>query len=49
MELFPDKRNLVNIIEQARKGAVCLPEFQREFVWKREEVADLLRSILRRY
>jgi len=49
VELFPDKRNLVNIIEQARKGAVCLPEFQREFVWKREEVADLLRSIVRRY
>src|SRR2546428_72063 len=49
MELIPDKRKLVGLIEQARDGKVCLPEFQRDFVWRRDEVADLLRSILRRY
>ena len=27
----------------------CLPNFQRDFVWTREEVADLVRSIVRGY
>lgn len=49
MELIPDKRKLVGLVEQAHEGKLCLPEFQREFVWRRDEVADLLRSILRRY
>jgi hypothetical protein len=49
MELIPDKRKLVGLVEQVRDGKVCLPEFQRDFVWRRDEVADLLRSILRRY
>ena len=30
-------------------GALCLPNFQRDFVWTRDEVADLVRSILRGY
>jgi hypothetical protein len=49
MELIPDKRKISGLIEQAYNGKLCLPEFQREFVWRRDEVADLLRSILRRY
>src|SRR5687768_14440420 len=49
MELIPDKRKLVGLVEQAAEGKICLPEFQRDFVWRRDEVADLLRSILRRY
>jgi hypothetical protein len=49
MELIPDKRKVVGLVEQALEGKLCLPEFQREFVWRRDEVADLLRSILRRY
>lgn len=49
MEITPDKRNLVLLVEQAHKGNLCLPNFQRDFVWKREEVADLVRSVLRGY
>jgi len=49
VEIIPDKRRLVGVVEQAHQGRVCLPNFQRDFVWTREEVADLLRSILRRY
>ena len=49
MEITPDKRNLVLLVEQAHKGTLCLPNFQRDFVWKREEVADLIRSVLRGY
>lgn len=49
MEIFPDKRNLVGLVEQAYEGKICLPNFQRDFVWTREEVADLIRSIVRGY
>lgn len=49
MEIIPDKRKLVGLVEQAHKGELCLPDFQRSFVWEREQVADLLRSLLRRY
>jgi len=48
-EIIPDKRKLVGLVEQAHQGRLCLPNFQRDFVWRRDEVADLLRSILRRY
>lgn len=49
MEIIPDKRKLVLLVEQASEGKLCLPDFQRDFVWPRHEVAELLRSILRRY
>jgi len=48
-EIIPDKRKIVGLVEQAHEGKLCLPNFQRDFVWRRDEVADLLRSILRRY
>jgi hypothetical protein len=49
MEIFPDKRYLVGLVDQAYEGKICLPDFQRDFVWTREEVADLIRSIVRGY
>jgi hypothetical protein len=49
MEIIPDKRKVVGLVEQAYKGEICLPNFQRDFVWTREEVADLVRSIVRGY
>ncbi len=49
MEIIPDKRKVVGLVEQASEGKICLPNFQRDFVWTREEVADLVRSIVRRY
>lgn len=49
MEIIPDKRKVVLLVEQAYEGKLCLPNFQRDFVWRREEVADLIRSIVRRY
>src|SRR5205807_404748 len=47
--IIPDKRKVVGLVEQANEGKICLPNFQREFIWTREEVADLVRSILRGY
>ena len=49
VEIIPDKRKVVGLVEQACDGKVCLPNFQRDFVWTREEVADLVRSIIRGY
>ncbi|MBS2031505.1 MAG: DUF262 domain-containing protein [Deltaproteobacteria bacterium] len=49
MQLTPATRKLVDIVAQAHEGKVCLPNFQRDFVWPRDQIADLLRSILRRY
>ncbi len=49
MDIIPDKRKLIGLVEQAHTGQLCLPNFQRDFVWPRDQVADLLRSVLRRY
>src|SRR5919197_1081617 len=49
VEIIPDKRKVVGLVEQAYEGKICLPNFQRDFVWTREEVADLVRSIVRGY
>ncbi len=49
MDIIPDKRKVVGLVEQAHAGKICLPNFQRDFIWTREEVADLVRSILRGY
>ena len=42
VEIIPDKRKVVGLVEQAHEGKICLPNFQRDFVWTREEVADLV-------
>src|SRR3954468_7586048 len=49
MEIIPDKRKVVGVVDKAYRGEICLPNFQRDFVWTREEVADLVRSIVRGY
>ena len=49
MEITPDKKKVIGLVEQAHSALLCLPNFQRDFVWSREEIADLLRSILRGY
>ncbi len=49
MDVTPTMRKVVDLVNKANEGEVCLPDFQRDFVWSREEVADLVRSILRGY
>lgn len=49
MEITPNKRKLVVMVDEARRGDICLPNFQRDFVWTRDEVADLLQSVLSGY
>lgn len=49
MNVIPDKRDLISLVRDANDGRLCLPNFQRDFVWPRDQVADLIRSVLRGY
>jgi hypothetical protein len=37
------------ILEDARRGELQLPEFQRDYIWKRREVVDLFDSLRQRF
>jgi len=41
--------NLLSILEDAYKGKVVVPEFQRSFLWSRDGIEELLVSILQGY
>jgi hypothetical protein len=43
----PEK--LLAVVEDAYQGKLVLPEFQRSFVWAREDIEELLVSILQGY
>ncbi len=47
METVPKK--LHEIVDMVHSGSVRLPQFQRSFVWTRQEVAELLVSLLNGY
>lgn len=47
MEIVPDKRKVTGLVEAAYEGEFCLPNLQRDFIWSKEEVAGLVRSIVR--
>jgi len=39
--------SLFSLVEDIDKGAVVLPEFQRDFVWEIEKTVDLFDSFVR--
>ena len=41
--------NLNTILDQIDLGSIALPEFQRGYVWNREQVRRLMRSLYRGY
>ena len=47
--MHPTKESLIDLIRDARRGHVVLPEFQRSFIWDRQSVEELLVSILNNY
>ena len=49
VNITPDKAAIKNLVKQAFDGSLCIPDFQRDFTWPPEDVADLLRSIFRGY
>ncbi len=48
-KLDPKMENLLEILKQAEEGKLVLPQFQRDFVWSRQDIKDLLVSLLNGY
>ncbi|MEM9078778.1 MAG: DUF262 domain-containing protein [Bacteroidota bacterium] len=46
MELSQGSKNLLDLAKGALKGDVMLPDFQRNFVWARQDVEELFKSLL---
>lgn len=47
MKLRQGSRNLLNdLVKKAYTGEVMLPDFQRNFVWSRQDVEELIKSLL---
>ena len=49
MDVIPSKKPLISFVKQAQEGKIVLPEFQRDFVWARDDIKDFLISILKGY
>ncbi len=49
MDITPYDKPLSWLIEMVETADIVLPEFQRSFVWRRNDVEDLLTSILKGY
>lgn len=45
----PQIRTLTSLIDDIKKGNICVPPFQRDFVWTREKIRDLFKSIQQNY
>ena len=46
MKTTPDNQKLLDLVSSARKGKIVLPQFQRNFVWSRDDITSLLVSVL---
>jgi hypothetical protein len=46
MKTTPDNQKLLDLVVAARKGKIVLPQFQRNFIWSRDDVTSLLVSVL---
>nr|VFK22786.1 MAG: Protein of unknown function DUF262 [Candidatus Kentron sp. LFY] len=48
-ELTPTAQKIDNIINRIDEGDIKIPAFQRGYVWKQEQIIDLLESIVAKY
>ena len=46
MELEWSKKKLLELVRKAYHGEVMLPDFQRNFVWARNDIEELICSLL---
>lgn len=49
MHTTPANYKLMDLIDDARQGTLVLPQFQRNFVWSRDDITELLKSIFQGY
>lgn len=45
----PDKMRLINLLEEINEGLIQIPVFQRDFVWKPNQMIELFDSIIKGY
>lgn len=43
------QRKLPSLLEEVRQGKLVIPDFQRDFVWTKKQVEELLNSVVNRY
>ena len=48
-EITPQVVHLIDLLKWAREGRLRVPMFQREFVWRRQDIVDLFDSISKQY
>ncbi len=48
-EITPQVIHLVDLLKRAREGRLRVPKFQRDFVWRRQDIVDLFDSIAKQY
>ena len=41
--------NISQVLDKIDEGALFVPAFQREYVWKRQNAKDLFDSLIKRY
>ena len=46
MQLSQGSKSLLDLAKKSYRGEVMLPDFQRNFVWTRQDVEELLKSLL---
>lgn len=46
MELSQGNKSLIDLAKGAYKGEIMLPDFQRNFVWARQDIEELIKSLL---
>ena len=46
MELSQGNKELLSLVKGAYKGEVMLPDFQRNFIWARQDIEELIKSLL---
>jgi hypothetical protein len=44
-----NRENILDVIQDAYRGRIVIPEFQRSFVWSRDDIEELLVSIMQGY
>src|SRR5436305_7079046 len=48
-EITPQVIHLIDLLKWAREGRLRVPRFQRDFVWRRQDIVDLFDSISKQY
>lgn len=48
-EITPQVVHLIDLLKRAKEGRLRVPRFQREFIWRNQDIVDLFDSIAKQY